>query len=568
MKKLLIIASIIFCLFVNFVQLLLSKNSYTNKVIAQSNNNQNICNCLKLSTQNIENNQYVVLEVKEPCNPNNNYVCTEPKTFPFYSSNDTFTKLQDFRISADNFYTILYILKNGTKSENLCTINIPECPRNYVKFTDFLKLIKYGNRDKYVMRFEKDYTYNVPIEKIRTNIYSFIKDKTGIEPELLCINKNSYVYKLIEEEKSFIFHLAISGGDNEPTMHTNNNYATVARLCRGNRIASDTYEAYALLISAGRSFGCCPSGKLFVGGHMSSTLNQAIYAGACCPPGYSSRSHNKCLPDGTNSNLPRLQLDPNNIVSSSSETQEYILGYPLGRNLINDMTVRDLSQINIGCEKLDGCMLVSTQTKIINGKNLNIKVKPEEISDVKSNNFKPVNTNNLIIRPTRNNLRCLRCYDKEETIGIASVENNEDRKVLLVCKGNGNVAAYNLINNSISDTLSYLSAAKSLSGNNSDLLKNCRETGGIYTFLGCLDTTPTGIITGLIRIALGTFSGIALLQLIYIGIMYQYGDEQRIKAARKQLISTILGIILLAFSVLIFRIIGVNIFDVLPEGSL
>jgi hypothetical protein len=90
----------------------------------------------------------------------------------------------------------------------------------------------------------------------------------------------------------------------------------------------------------------------------------------------------------------------------------------------------------------------------------------------------------------------------------------------------------------------------------------CIDGGGLWVAIGCVDPTPLGVITGLIRIAFGVMGGVALIQLIKAGIMYQKGDEAGIQKARGQVI-----IALLVFSVLALRIIGVNILDVLPEGS-
>lgn len=102
---------------------------------------------------------------------------------------------------------------------------------------------------------------------------------------------------------------------------------------------------------------------------------------------------------------------------------------------------------------------------------------------------------------------------------------------------------------------------------NQILYKACFDSGGIYTAIGCVDPTPTGIITGLIRIALGVMGGIALMQMVYVGILYQMGDTEKIKKARSQLFATLSGLFVLVFSILILRIIGVNILDVIPQGS-
>ncbi len=94
----------------------------------------------------------------------------------------------------------------------------------------------------------------------------------------------------------------------------------------------------------------------------------------------------------------------------------------------------------------------------------------------------------------------------------------------------------------------------------------CINAGGIWTAIGCIDPTPIGIVTGLIRIALGVMGGVALVQLIIAGMYYQSGKEEKIEEAKGKIKQTIGGVALLVFSVLILRIIGVNVLDVVPEG--
>jgi len=95
----------------------------------------------------------------------------------------------------------------------------------------------------------------------------------------------------------------------------------------------------------------------------------------------------------------------------------------------------------------------------------------------------------------------------------------------------------------------------------------CIASGGIYTAIGCLDPSPIGVITGLIRIGFGIMGGVALIQLIFAGIAYQAGDEGKIQEAKKRVMGTIGGIALLVFSVLLLRVLGVNVLDVLPQGA-
>jgi len=89
---------------------------------------------------------------------------------------------------------------------------------------------------------------------------------------------------------------------------------------------------------------------------------------------------------------------------------------------------------------------------------------------------------------------------------------------------------------------------------------------GTWTAIGCINTTPEGIFVTLVRITLGVMGGVALLRLIYMGYLYQTGDEGKIKQAREGVVSTLVGIIVVVFSVVILRIIGVNVLDVVPSG--
>jgi len=62
--------------------------------------------------------------------------------------------------------------------------------------------------------------------------------------------------------------------------------------------------------------------------------------------------------------------------------------------------------------------------------------------------------------------------------------------------------------------------------------------------------------------------GVALLQLILVGLIYQQGKEDKIKEAREKFLATLTGLAVLVFSVLILRVLGVNILDVIPAGTI
>ncbi len=96
--------------------------------------------------------------------------------------------------------------------------------------------------------------------------------------------------------------------------------------------------------------------------------------------------------------------------------------------------------------------------------------------------------------------------------------------------------------------------------------RSCITLGGTWTGLGCLSTTPAALFANLARIGLGIMGGVALLRLIYLGFLYQTGDESKISEARQGVLSTLGAIVLVLFSVLLLQVIGVNILDIVPEG--
>ncbi len=91
-------------------------------------------------------------------------------------------------------------------------------------------------------------------------------------------------------------------------------------------------------------------------------------------------------------------------------------------------------------------------------------------------------------------------------------------------------------------------------------------TPATWTAIGCVSTSVSGVFTTLVRIALGVMGGVVLLRMIYLGYLYQTGDTGKIKEARAGIISTIAGIIVVVFSIVILRVIGVNILNIVPPN--
>lgn len=311
-------------------------------------------------------------------------------------------------------------------------------------------------------------------------------------------------------------------------------------------------------------YGCCPSGYRFVANTTQSSP-LAVQGGICCKNGRGNeaatywRSEGSplgCAYDATgnaaedtapwsglapqpfNGSLENLNAaiasgnGPESIISvTSGDVLFPTLGVPLGPGGGTfGMRVGQRSGAPFVCPANSQCATTSNDSLAI------------------------VNPESFLTDP---NATCTRCFTQGDTIGIDTTA-----ETVRFCTGPGQFRDEELIGTP-DITEGFLITDEA----NKEFYRQCFESGGIYTALGCIDPTPTGIITGLIRIALGVMGGVALLQLIYVGVLYQQGQKDKIQSARNQLIATITGIAVLVFSVLILRIIGVNILDIIPSGS-
>jgi hypothetical protein len=87
---------------------------------------------------------------------------------------------------------------------------------------------------------------------------------------------------------------------------------------------------------------------------------------------------------------------------------------------------------------------------------------------------------------------------------------------------------------------------------------------GIQTALGCLPSSPQGLLAVLFRIAIGIGGGIAFLLILYGGIrmMIARGDPKGIQEAKEILTSAIVGLLLIILSMFILRVLGVDILSI------
>lgn len=92
----------------------------------------------------------------------------------------------------------------------------------------------------------------------------------------------------------------------------------------------------------------------------------------------------------------------------------------------------------------------------------------------------------------------------------------------------------------------------------------------IATGLGInISTDPAGFIKSIFSLVLGLSGGLALLLIIYSGyqLIESRGNPEKLEAARQQLISAIIGLVFIIFSLVILEIIGVDILKIPGFGG-
>ena len=87
------------------------------------------------------------------------------------------------------------------------------------------------------------------------------------------------------------------------------------------------------------------------------------------------------------------------------------------------------------------------------------------------------------------------------------------------------------------------------------------EGKGAYTALGCIPTDAGGFVGFILGPLMGIAGGIAFLLILGGGfsILFSKGDAEAIQAGRERITAAVLGLLVILFSILILRVIGVDI---------
>lgn len=86
-------------------------------------------------------------------------------------------------------------------------------------------------------------------------------------------------------------------------------------------------------------------------------------------------------------------------------------------------------------------------------------------------------------------------------------------------------------------------------------------SGKIYTAVGCLSTSGSGLAGDLIRLMLGVGGALALLSILASGFIYStsQGDAGKLKEAKELATGAVSGLLFMIFSVIILNFIGVQV---------
>lgn len=332
-------------------------------------------------------------------------------------------------------------------------------------------------------------------------------------------------------------------------------------------------------------YGCCPSGYNFIN-TKNQTFPDAYQVGVCAKPTINGRAPDHLVTEGGNRGIYAQdgtllvgfdasasyeQFPSWDALNAAIGTADYIYSYR--SSTVNDVVQPQIGQ-GLGTFFQDTILDGSIQPRLRTGPTIqgakSVCPASAACAITAKDNLDAISSSEFT---TNASLNCEACYRVGDAIGYSqapagatddpSTPVDESKGFVRYCVGGASVYRDETLIGSPEITGGYLLEE----GQNQELYEQCFESGGIYTAIGCVDPSPTGIITGLVRIALGIMGGVALLQMVYVGLLYQQGQTEKIKGARSQLIATLTGIAVLVFSVLILRIIGVNILDVIPNGT-
>ncbi|MCL4208853.1 hypothetical protein KJZ63_04485 [Patescibacteria group bacterium] len=86
----------------------------------------------------------------------------------------------------------------------------------------------------------------------------------------------------------------------------------------------------------------------------------------------------------------------------------------------------------------------------------------------------------------------------------------------------------------------------------------------IWTAVGCIDNKPTNIISTIVNVFIGLVGGVSLLRILAASVIFvtSQGDVKKVTEAKEMISSSVVGIIVVIFSVTILQFIGSGILKI------
>ncbi len=154
-------------------------------------------------------------------------------------------------------------------------------------------------------------------------------------------------------------------------------------------------------------------------------------------------------------------------------------------------------------------------------------------------------------------------------------------KVLDLPQGNYDIKATTTVNGLNTSSTAKLIIIKGKPGSSDSSFKSCKDTDtcvsasgqlcdqdkGVMTAIGCIHTEPSAFIKDTLTLVSGIAGGVAFLLMVYgaFQMITSSGNPQTLKTGQDRLVSAIIGLLFVVFSVLLLQIIGVDILHIIPK---
>ncbi len=98
---------------------------------------------------------------------------------------------------------------------------------------------------------------------------------------------------------------------------------------------------------------------------------------------------------------------------------------------------------------------------------------------------------------------------------------------------------------------------------------SCATNNQTYTALGCVDNNPSGFVQWILKNIIGLAGGIAFLLILYGGfqVLTSGGNPEKLNEGKDIIIAAMTGILLIVFSVVLLKIIGLDILQIPGFGT-